>query len=60
MTIPTPSAPGVIDSNNPDPLSHWDLETFGLHITPIKLPSDILAIYHIEKPPRKLDGIQFL
>jgi len=41
---------GVIDSNDPDPLSHWDLETFGLHAAPIKLPSEVLVIDHIEKP----------
>jgi uncharacterized protein (TIGR03435 family) len=42
--------PGAIDSNDPDPMSHWDIETFGLRANPIKLPADTLVIDHIEKP----------
>jgi len=41
---------GVIDSNDPDPLSHWNIDALGLHLTPIKLPVDTLVIDHIEKP----------
>jgi uncharacterized protein (TIGR03435 family) len=41
---------GVIDSNDPDTLSHWNLEALGFRRTPIKLPTDTLIIDHIEKP----------
>jgi uncharacterized protein (TIGR03435 family) len=41
---------GVVDSNDPDPLSHWNIDALGLHLVPIKLPADTLVIDHIEKP----------
>ena len=41
---------GAIDSDDPDPLSHWDIETFGLRVAPIKIPTNTLVIDHIEKP----------
>ncbi|HUD22928.1 MAG TPA: TIGR03435 family protein [Acidobacteriaceae bacterium] len=41
---------GVVDSDDPDPLSHWDINGLGLHVTPINLPADTLVIDHIEKP----------
>jgi hypothetical protein len=41
---------GVVDSNDPDPLSHWNIDALGLHVVPIKLPADTLVIDHIEKP----------
>jgi uncharacterized protein (TIGR03435 family) len=42
--------PGAIDTSDPDPLSHYDLEAVGLHVRPIKIPADTLVIDHIEKP----------
>jgi bla regulator protein BlaR1 len=41
---------GVVDSNDPEPLSHWNIDALGLHVTPINLPVDTLVIDHIEKP----------
>jgi uncharacterized protein (TIGR03435 family) len=41
---------GVTDSDDPDPLSHWDIEALGFRRVPIKLPADTLVIDHIEKP----------
>ncbi len=41
---------GAINSDDSDPLSHWDFDAFGLHITPIKIPADNLVIDHIDKP----------
>jgi uncharacterized protein (TIGR03435 family) len=41
---------GAISSDDPDPLSHWDIDTIGLRLAPIKLPVDTLVIDHIEKP----------
>jgi bla regulator protein BlaR1 len=37
-------------SDDPNPLSHWDLDSLGLHLEPIKVPIDTLIIDHIEKP----------
>jgi uncharacterized protein (TIGR03435 family) len=41
---------GVTSTDDPDPLSHWDINALGLRVTPIKLPADTLVIDHIEKP----------
>jgi len=41
---------GVISTDDPDPLSHWDVEGLGFRRIPIKLPADTLVIDHIEKP----------
>jgi uncharacterized protein (TIGR03435 family) len=41
---------GVVDSHDPNTLSHWDFEPTGLHLAPIKIPADTLVIDHIEKP----------
>jgi bla regulator protein BlaR1 len=41
---------GTIDSSDPDPLSHWNIDALGLHLTPTKLPVDTLVIDHIERP----------
>jgi uncharacterized protein (TIGR03435 family) len=41
---------GVVYSGDPNPLSHWDLDSLGLHLEPTKIPVDTLVIDHIEKP----------
>jgi uncharacterized protein (TIGR03435 family) len=41
---------GAVSFDDPDPLSHWDIDSLGLHVTPIKIPADTLVIDHIEKP----------
>jgi uncharacterized protein (TIGR03435 family) len=41
---------GLISPDDPDPLSHWNIDALGLHVAPIKLPTDTLVIDHIEKP----------
>jgi uncharacterized protein (TIGR03435 family) len=41
---------GSISPNDPDPLSHWDINSLGLHLAPIKIPAETLVIDHIEKP----------
>lgn len=41
---------GVTSTDDPDPLSHWDIDGLGLRVTPIKIPADTLVIDHIEKP----------
>ena len=41
---------GAIDSDDPDPLSHWNIDGLGLRVTPTKIPADTLVIDHIEKP----------
>jgi uncharacterized protein (TIGR03435 family) len=41
---------GAISANDPDPLSHWDINSLGLHLAPTKLPVDTLVVDHIEKP----------
>ena len=45
-----PGREGVVSTDDPDPLSHWDIESLGLRRAPIKLPVDTLVIEHIEKP----------
>jgi uncharacterized protein (TIGR03435 family) len=42
--------PGVISFDDPDPLSHWDIDALGLRLMPIKVPADTLVIDHIERP----------
>jgi hypothetical protein len=41
-----------IASDDPYPLSHWDIESLGLHLAPTKLPVDTLVIDSIENPLR--------
>jgi uncharacterized protein (TIGR03435 family) len=41
---------GSISGDDPDPLSHWDINGLGLHVTPTNIPVDTLMIAHIEKP----------
>jgi uncharacterized protein (TIGR03435 family) len=41
---------GYIANDDPDPLSHWNIEALGVRRAPIKIPGDILVIDHIEKP----------
>lgn len=41
---------GTVSPNDPDPLSHWDIERLGFHLTPTKVPADTLVIEHIERP----------
>jgi uncharacterized protein (TIGR03435 family) len=51
--IPYPNSKvpvAYVDPNDPDPLSHWDIESLGLHLVPIKIPAETLVIDHIEKP----------
>ncbi len=38
------------DPNDPDPLSHWNLDALGIHVASIKVPIKTLVIDHIEKP----------
>ena len=38
------------DPNDPDPLSHWNLDALGIRVVPIKVPTDTLVIDHIERP----------
>ena len=45
-----PGREGVISLDDPDPLSHWNIESAGLRLTPVKLPADTLVIDHIDKP----------
>lgn len=45
-----PGREGVISLSDPDPLSHWDINSAGLRLTPIKIPAQTLVIDHIEKP----------
>jgi uncharacterized protein (TIGR03435 family) len=41
---------GSISFDDPDPLSHWNIEALGFRRVPIKIPADTLVIDHIEKP----------
>ncbi|MGA1980917.1 MAG: TIGR03435 family protein [Acidobacteriaceae bacterium] len=41
---------GIVSLNDPDVLSHYDIEALGLRRVPIKLAADALVIDHIEKP----------
>lgn len=41
---------GVTSTDDPDPLSHWNIDALGLRLVPLKLPADTLVIDHIEKP----------
>ena len=41
---------GVTSFNDPDPLSHWDIDSLGLRLAPAKLPVETLVIDHLEKP----------
>lgn len=41
---------GVTSSDDPNPLSHWDLNALGLELKPIKVPTETVVIDHIERP----------
>ncbi|MGP8259376.1 MAG: TIGR03435 family protein [Acidobacteriaceae bacterium] len=41
---------GVYASDNPNPLSYWDLGSLGLKLVPVKVPTETLVIDHIERP----------
>jgi uncharacterized protein (TIGR03435 family) len=41
---------GFVDPNDPDPLSHWNIDALGLRATPINIPAEALVIDHIERP----------
>jgi uncharacterized protein (TIGR03435 family) len=41
---------GAISSDDPDKLSHWNFGALGLKAEQVKLPTEDLAIDHIEKP----------
>jgi uncharacterized protein (TIGR03435 family) len=41
---------GVISMDDPDVLSHYDIEGLGLRRVSVKFPADALVIDHIEKP----------
>ena len=41
---------GVVAFDDPDPLSHWNIDALGLHLIPLRIPVDTLVIDHIEKP----------
>ena len=45
-----PERTGVVYSDDPNPLSHWDIGSLGLHLEVTKLPVDSLVVDHIEKP----------
>ena len=42
--------PGVVSTNDADPLSHWNTTALGFRIVPIKIPAETLVIDHIERP----------
>jgi uncharacterized protein (TIGR03435 family) len=41
---------GVISSDDPNPLSHWDVNALGLELKSIKVPTETVVIDHIERP----------
>jgi len=41
---------GAIDSDDPDKLSHWDLDAMGLRAERVKLPTEHIVIDHVERP----------
>jgi uncharacterized protein (TIGR03435 family) len=41
---------GVVSSDDPYPLSHWNFGALGLRVEPIQIPSEHIVIDHIEKP----------
>jgi len=45
-----PERDGLIMPDDPNPLSHFNVEALGLRLVPIKIPIDNLVIDHIEKP----------
>lgn len=45
-----PERDGLVSSDDPDPLSHWDLNALGLRLVPMKIPIDNLVIDHVERP----------
>lgn len=45
-----PERDGLVSPNDPDPLSHWDLNALGLRLVPMKVPIENLVIDHIERP----------
>jgi uncharacterized protein (TIGR03435 family) len=45
-----PERQGLVSSDDPDPLSHWDLDSLGLKVVRIKVPTETVVIDHIERP----------
>jgi uncharacterized protein (TIGR03435 family) len=45
-----PGREGFVSPDDPDPLSHWDIDALGLRATPVKIPGETLVIDHIERP----------
>ena len=45
-----PERDGLVSPNDPDPVSHWDLNALGLRLVPMKVPIDNLVIDHVERP----------
>lgn len=43
-------SPGLVDSQDPNRLSHFDFGALGLRCTPIQLPDETLVIDHIQRP----------
>jgi len=41
---------GVYAPDNLNPLSYWDLDSLGLKLVPVKVPTETLVIDHIERP----------
>ena len=41
---------GVTSFDDPNPLSHWDVNALGLELKPIKVPTETIVIDHIERP----------
>jgi len=42
--------PGVVSTDDTDPIRHWDVGALGFHLQPIRVPADTLVIDHIERP----------
>ena len=45
-----PERDGVIMFDDPNPVSHYDVEALGLRVAPVKIAIDNMVIDHIEKP----------
>jgi uncharacterized protein (TIGR03435 family) len=41
---------GVVSSDDPDPLSHWNLGALGLRVERVQISTEHIVIDHIEKP----------
>jgi len=45
-----PERDGIVSSEDPDPVSHWNVNALGLRVVPMKMPIDNLVIDHVERP----------